>query len=73
MVYNATGKKIDAILAEQGLSRSPNAFTDTNDSDILAAYALGITKGTGNNQFSPSGVSDPLAAFAGAYIKHFRD
>ena len=51
----AAGKKIGAILSERGLSRTPNAFTDTSDNDILAAYALGITDGTGNNKFTPNG------------------
>jgi|GEM_PF-1551663 len=49
------GKGIDAILAEKGLARNPNAFTDSGDPDILAAFALGITGGTGNNQFTPNG------------------
>jgi hypothetical protein len=50
-----TGKTIDAVLAEQGKTRDPNAFTDTNDPNILAAFALGITSGIGNNQFNPNG------------------
>jgi endoglucanase len=54
----ATGKDIDALLTEKGVSRNPNAFTDTNDPDILAAAALGITDGTGNNLFNPNGGFD---------------
>ena len=50
-----TGKNIDAILTEKGLSRNPNAFTDTSDPDILAAAALGITAGTGGGLFTPNG------------------
>jgi hypothetical protein len=50
-----TGKQLDSILAERGLSRSPNPFTDTTNSDILAAYALGITGGTSPTAFSPGG------------------
>jgi len=50
-----TGKNIDVVLAEKGLSRDLNAFTDTSDPDILAAFALDITNGTGNNQFTPNG------------------
>ena len=42
----ATGKNIDTLLTEKGLSRNPNAFDDTKDEYILAAYALGITSGT---------------------------
>lgn len=41
-----TGKTIDAILSDKGVSRNSNAFTDTSDPDILAAFALGITSGT---------------------------
>jgi hypothetical protein len=51
----ATGKSIDDILAENNVSRNQYAFTDTNDQYVLAAYALGITGGTGNNQFTPNG------------------
>jgi hypothetical protein len=50
-----TGKDIDATLSERGLSRDTGAFSDTNDPDILAAYALGVTSGTGGGKFSPNG------------------
>jgi len=52
---HATGKGIDAILNEKGLMRDRTAFHDTEDPDILAAYALGITSGTGVNRFTPNG------------------
>jgi len=45
-VEYATGKSIGDILKEKGLTRDYNAFSDTDDPDILAAYALGITNGT---------------------------
>jgi hypothetical protein len=54
-VEYALGKNIDAVLAEQGKSRDANAFTDTNDTDILAAFALGITSGRGGGLFDPGG------------------
>jgi hypothetical protein len=54
-VEYATGKNIDTVLAEQGKSRDPGAFTDTSDPDILAAFALGITSGAGGGLFNPSG------------------
>jgi hypothetical protein len=41
-----TGKPIGMILSERGLTYNPNAFSDTTDSYVLAAYALGITNGT---------------------------
>jgi hypothetical protein len=50
-----TGKSIDEVMAERGVSRNPNAFTDTNDPNIIAAFALEITSGIGNNQFNPNG------------------
>ena len=54
-VEYATGRKIDAVLADKGAARDPDAFTDANHADILAAYALGITGGTGPGTFSPNG------------------
>lgn len=51
----ALGKSIDIILAEKGLTRELNTFMDTKDTDILAAYALGVTSGTGNKTFTPEG------------------
>jgi len=54
-VEHTTSKDIDSVMAEKGVSRDPNAFTDTKDNYILAAYALGITNGTGNNKFTPDG------------------
>jgi hypothetical protein len=50
-----TGETVDAILQEQGLAIDTDAFSDTIDPDILAAYALGITSGTGGGKFSPNG------------------
>ena len=50
-----TGKTIDDVLKGKGLSKNPNAFSDTKDPDILAAYALGITSGTAPGIFSPNG------------------
>jgi len=54
-VEYATGKSIDAVLSERGVVRDPNAFADTNDPYILAAFALGITSGTGDGRFTPNG------------------
>jgi hypothetical protein len=51
----STLMSIDELLEARGLQRDPNAFTDTDDSDILAAYALGITSGTGGGLFDPNG------------------
>ena len=51
----ASSQSIDEFLLSRGLSRNPNAFNDTSDPYILAAFALGITTGTGANQFTPQG------------------
>lgn len=57
-VEYATGKDIDTLLSERGLYRDTYAFSDTTDPDILAAYALGITNGTGGGRFTPNGAFD---------------
>ena len=59
----AAGKDIDAILADKGLSRDLGAFSDTNDQDILAAYALGITSGTTAPTDTAPGVFSPNSQF----------
>ena len=50
-----TGKSIGAIIAERNLVLDAGVFTDTSDSYILSAYALGIIKGTTANTFTPNG------------------
>jgi len=60
-VEYGTGKSIDEVLLEKDVSRTPSAFSDTEDPDILAAYALGITAGTmaptdtTHGEFTPDG------------------
>jgi hypothetical protein len=58
-----TGKSIDAVMSEKGVARQQNAFSDTNDQDILAAYALGITSGTVAPTATVPGKFDPDAQF----------
>jgi hypothetical protein len=55
-VEYTTGKYIDTVLSEKGLSRNTNAFTDTSDPDILAAFALGITNGTGGGEYEENDI-----------------
>jgi hypothetical protein len=62
-VEYATGKSIDDVLAEYGVFRNQNAFSDTNDSDILAAFALGITSGTVAPTAERPGVFAPNGQF----------
>ena len=59
-----TGKSINAILTERDLSRRQDAFTDTADPDILAAYALGITTGTAAPTAAASGTFTPEGSFS---------
>lgn len=49
------GMEVDTYLQQKGLSINPAAFDDTRDEDILAAYALGIVNGVGNNNINPNG------------------
>ncbi len=51
LIEGMTGKDIDDILSLEGVSRNQSAFTDTKDSDVLAANALGIINGVGNKTF----------------------
>lgn len=55
LLEKSSGKDIDAILAEKGVQINPTAFTDTTDKNVLAANALGIINGVGNNRFDPNG------------------
>jgi hypothetical protein len=51
--YALRKNNISAVLNERNLVRDYTAFTDTSDSDILAAHALGITSGVGGKSFAP--------------------
>ena len=55
LLEKASGKTADALMAEKGVSVSSTTFSDTRDSSVLAANALGIINGTGNGKFSPDG------------------
>ncbi|PYI51017.1 S-layer homology domain-containing protein [Paenibacillus flagellatus] len=50
-----TGKSIDGLLAERGKRIDRSAFRDTDDRDVLAAYALGIVSGKDGGLFDPYG------------------
>ena len=49
------GVGIAAYLKEGDIDVDANAFTDTQDMNILSAYALGIVSGTGGGKFNPDG------------------
>ena len=48
-------KNINEILADQGVSITPDTFSDTTNEDVLAAHALGIVSGNGSGAYNPSG------------------
>ncbi|MCL2081158.1 MAG: hypothetical protein FWH16_03555 [Oscillospiraceae bacterium] len=58
-----TGKTINALLIESGLERRQDAFSDTSDPDILAAYALGIISGATAPTTTAPGVFNPNGGF----------
>ena len=51
LIEQKTGTQIDDVLAQRGLTLDYSAFTDTSDKNVLAAYALNIVNGRGNNTF----------------------
>jgi hypothetical protein len=63
-VEYAFNNDIDYVLAEKSLSRDPDAFSDTSDPYILAAFALGITKGTKAPASTQPGLFTPNGIFS---------
>ncbi len=55
LIEKATGKTIDEVMAEKGVSITEGVFEDTTDRNVLAANALGIINGTSKTKFSPDG------------------
>ena len=55
LLEQGSGKNVEQIMSEKGVSVNSEAFTDTSDYAVLAANALGIINGTGNAKFSPNG------------------
>ncbi len=51
----AAGKSIDVLLEERGLALNYDAFTDTQNGNVLAMNALGIINGVGDGLFNPEG------------------
>lgn len=58
-----TGKSINAVIAGKGLIIRQDAFSDTKDPYILAAYTLGITSGTVAPTTTSSGMFTPDGEF----------
>ncbi|MCD1258526.1 S-layer homology domain-containing protein [Paenibacillus athensensis] len=55
LLEEATGKKLDALIREKGLT-SAAPFTDTEDIDVQRIAACGIISGTGGGRFEPDGL-----------------
>ena len=56
LIEKASGKSIDRILTEKGIYvPDESMFSDTKDKNVIYAYALGIIKGVGNDEFKPQG------------------
>ena len=53
LLEKASGKTIGEILAEKGVTVNESAFTDTDNSYVLYANALGIINGMGDGRFAP--------------------
>lgn len=54
LVEKITGKSISAYLSSKGLTAS-NPFSDTNSTEVAAAYTLGIVNGKSADSFDPNG------------------
>lgn len=57
LVTKHSGKSIRTYMGERGVRLTENPFTDVrnSDTDVLAAYALGIVKGKSETTFDPNG------------------
>jgi hypothetical protein len=63
LIAQKTGKSIDEVLAQKGLTLQYGVFSDTTDKNVLAAYALGIVNGCGGGLFVPdAGITREEAA-----------
>lgn len=55
MIEINTGKSAEALISDKGINKSDNPFTDTSETFIINANALGIVNGKGNGIFDPNG------------------
>ena len=55
MLTTKTGKSVEKLLEEKGVSINSEAFVDTSDYNVLSANALGIVNGKENGKFDPNG------------------
>jgi len=66
LIEKVSEQSIDDFINERKISigYNKNAFTDTDDKNISAAYALGIINGVGNNMFAPDNILSRAQAAA---------
>jgi len=55
LLTKKTEKTISSLLSEKGKKINNSAFIDSNDSNVLAAHALGIVAGKENKRYDPEG------------------
>jgi hypothetical protein len=55
LIEKSSEQSIDEFLTVKGVKIDDDAFSDTTDKAVLAANALGIISGVGDNRFDPSG------------------
>lgn len=55
LIESKSGKSIDEFLNSKGVFIAGKAFKDTDEKNILIAYALSIVNGKGNELFDPNG------------------
>ncbi|MBQ3405288.1 MAG: S-layer homology domain-containing protein [Oscillospiraceae bacterium] len=55
LIEASSGKSIDDVMKDKGVSINSGAFTDTTSKAVLAANALGIINGVGSGKFDPDG------------------
>lgn len=56
LIEQSAGQTIEDFMAKKNVAVNSNAFTDTSDKAVLAANALGIINGVGDNRFNPDGI-----------------
>ena len=57
MLTARSGLTLEELLESRGVTVDPDAFSDTDDASVLAAYALGVVKGRGT-----PGIFDPYSS-----------
>jgi NADPH-dependent 2,4-dienoyl-CoA reductase/sulfur reductase-like enzyme len=56
LIEISSQQSINDFMDDKGVTVDNDVFTDTNDKNVLAANALNIINGVGNNKFDPNGI-----------------